>query len=97
MIERKRSGWRDRARRYRIEVDGLPRGTLKRGETVEIEVEPGYHEVALTVDWASSPTIGFDLEDGDSAHLLAGPGGSAWRGLKEVVDAPSTYISLERR
>jgi hypothetical protein len=40
-VDREAGGYTDRARAYKVLVDGEERGTVKHGEGVEIEVEPG--------------------------------------------------------
>jgi hypothetical protein len=41
-VDRQAAGYTDRARAYKVLVDGDERGSLKAGEGVEIEVEPNY-------------------------------------------------------
>lgn len=82
-------------RRYTIEIDDAPVGSIRRGETAEFDVRPGSHEVRLTVDWASSPTVVITVGDGERIILTAGPGGTAWSGLKHLADRPESYINLE--
>jgi hypothetical protein len=66
-ITRGSEGWTDRARRYKVVVDDNPVGSIRRGETFQIPVQPGDHWVRMTIDWAGSPTIQVRLAPGDVA------------------------------
>jgi hypothetical protein len=63
-VDRQAGGYTDRARAYKVLVDSEERGTVKQGEGVEIEVEPGSHEVQVRIDWAGSRTLEVDLTEG---------------------------------
>jgi hypothetical protein len=47
----------DRFLAYRLMVDGAPRGNVKQGETLEIDLPPGDHHVQMKIDWATSPEL----------------------------------------
>lgn len=96
-VARKPGGYVDRARAYKVLIDGQEVGKLKAGESHMAEVPPGSHEVQMKVDWASSPAIGFDLGPGAEARLecAAGSNNPFVAALRTFV-SPKRYLSLER-
>ncbi|MCK7614592.1 hypothetical protein [Roseibium sediminicola] len=73
----------DMFRAYQIVLDGEFVGKIKRGGTVEIELEKGRHALQLQIDWCRSNTVLFDAGDTivcfecgnnfDGKKLLAAP------------------------
>ncbi len=55
----------DMTRRYRIDVDGQPRGVIRQRRSVEIPLEPGTHELIMRLDWFSSPAVDFHVRAGE--------------------------------
>jgi hypothetical protein len=56
----------DRLRAYRIEVDGIDRGRLRRRQTLRLDVAPGAHEIRARIDWQGSETVQLDVpEEGE--------------------------------
>lgn len=94
VISRKRGGWRDRARRYDILVDGKPMGKIKHGERLELLVPPGQHELFLKIAWCTSPSITFTAQPGDVVEFFCEPGAMAVDALQDVLGNTSQYIRL---
>jgi hypothetical protein len=96
-VTRMRGGSRDLFRKYLIVIDGAGVAKIKRGQTLELPVTPGRHEVFLKIDWCRSPSIELEASPGQVVELRCAPGGSAREGLGAVVaDAKTDYISLTR-
>ena len=55
------SGYVDHQRAYRVVIDGEKRAKISNGESIEIVVEPGNHEILLKIDWLRSNTINFSI------------------------------------
>lgn len=51
------TGYPDRLRAYRIFVNGHEMARVSAGESVDIPVPSGTHEVVAKVDWCGSPTL----------------------------------------
>jgi hypothetical protein len=86
----KRDGWRA----YRVMVDGNKVAVLNEGETRELTLSPGDHEVWIKLDWTRSPKIKLNLAEASRTHLQCRAGGGAWM---EPIDAsfrPTRYIEL---
>jgi hypothetical protein len=62
--------FRDFLRAYKLLVDGEVRGRVRPRKSVEVEVEPGPHEVRMKIDWTGSPTHTVDLRAGETAHFV---------------------------
>jgi hypothetical protein len=70
------SGWqRDWARGYRVWIDGVKRGAVRRGKRQTFELAPGRHTVRVTVDFLGSPEIETELAEGETARFECAPRG----------------------
>jgi hypothetical protein len=96
IISRSRGAWRDIARSYRVMLDGDQVAKVRRGQTVELPVTPGRHEVFLQIDWCSSPVVEVDAHPREIIKMICEPGGNAFAGLQDVTARTDTYISLTR-
>jgi hypothetical protein len=96
-IERDANRWRDRARAYRVLVDGTEAGKVLWGSTWRLSVPPGGHRVRLAMDWARSPEVEFDVQPGETACFRCGPNAGSWRILYDGTIGRRRYISLTRR
>jgi hypothetical protein len=90
-LSRVLGGWRDRARRYQVIIDGAQAGWIKRGERLELPVAPGRHSVWLEISWARSPQLDVDVGAGETVSLECEPGTSMPLGAGSDV-----YIQLRR-
>lgn len=73
VIERPAEGQFARLRAFRIVVDGVDRGRVRYGQSVEVELAPGRHSTNVAVDWLSSPTVDLKLTEGEQRRLRCGP------------------------
>jgi hypothetical protein len=48
-------------RDYQIYVDNQKIGSIANHETKEFAISPGRHQIAVKIDWCSSPNIDFEL------------------------------------
>lgn len=53
-VQRVGGRWRDLARPYAIELDGVRVARVRSGNLVRIEVTTGTHEVRASLDWAGT-------------------------------------------
>jgi hypothetical protein len=81
----------DRMRKYELFVDGVPRGQIRRGESVEVAASPGSHIVVARIDWCSSNELSLDCRDGQTYDLEVGSNVTGWRMLAAIL-----YITLFR-
>src|SRR4051794_10308248 len=95
-ISRKAGGYTDRARAYKVMVDGAEVGSLKQGESQSVEVAPGAHEVHIAIDWARSPSVELQLAEGESASLACRPNANPFTVLWFTTFARKRYVALER-
>lgn len=94
-VSRSASGNRDRLRRYKVLVDGVEIGRVKRGETVSTNVGPGSHKLTIKIDWTVSE-VTFDADGRDSLHFECAPAGTAREGLKDL-NSGSQWVSIRER
>ena len=83
-ITRRREGFVDRLRSYRILIDQKEAGRLRRGESFEIAVHPGRHAVRMKIDWTGSPTVDVDVGENERVALECGPNVRLWRAWIET-------------
>lgn len=60
-------GLRDRARAYKVMIDGQEAGTVRHGQQESFQVTPGTHEVFLKIDWCRSPKLSVEVAGGQRA------------------------------
>jgi hypothetical protein len=89
-------GWIDRSRAYTIVVDAVERGTIRAGQTVELSLEPGTHDIWLSIDWARSDVLKTMLHSGDQLVLQCWPRASPWTALYWITLGAKRYITLHR-
>lgn len=94
-VTRLRTGYRDRLRRYRVLVDGLTIGRLRRGESVEVPVSAGRHTVRVKIDWTGSPTEVVDVAEGTTESFECEPSGLARDGMWDLQEQ-GRYVTLRR-
>jgi len=70
---RRRSAFRDRWRRYWLELDGTKVATIAPKSTLSIDISPGYHRLRITIDWCSSNTLEFQAQPGCDLSLDVSP------------------------
>jgi hypothetical protein len=58
---------------YQILIDGHRVASVRPGETVEIELPPGLHQVRSRVAWSGSQPFAFEAGPGGIHHLAVGP------------------------
>jgi hypothetical protein len=72
-IDRDRNLWVDRARAYKVLIDGEIAGEIRHGESRSFNVPPGRHQLRLKIDWAMSKSMDIDLPSGAQATIRCGP------------------------
>ena len=68
-------GRRDTLRDYKIWIDGTARGRVAEGAASSFSLEPGVHEIRLTLDWCKSKTVDVPIGEGGSVSLYCRPSG----------------------
>jgi hypothetical protein len=96
-VERVANPWRDRARAYRIFIDGTEVGKVSHGSTWKLAVPPGHHRMRLKIDWCRSRDVSFDAQPGEITSFRCGPNAADWRGLYDTTIGWKRYISLALR
>jgi hypothetical protein len=86
--------WRERARAYRVLIDGEEVGRIRQGRRVEFAVQAGSHAVELRLDWCRSSVQTISIGDGDTAKLVCHPVGSSWTAPWDVIFRRAQYIVL---
>lgn len=79
IVERPKGGWQDLLRSYTIRVDGSKIGSLRRGQSVTLELPAGSHVVDARIDWSGSPELTVEIEPNDTSTVRVEPSGNALR------------------
>jgi hypothetical protein len=85
--------YRDALRSYTLEVDGVPRGRIKPGQSVAVDIEPGPHTARAQISWTGSPPLEVNLEPGEEVRLRVEPAGTPAQALWQVVGR-TRYLRL---
>jgi len=96
VVRRAPMKWMDRARTYKVLVDGKQRAEIGDDSAVQIPVMPGPHVVRLTIDWCSSPDLAFDIAHGEILRLECRPNASPLLALLYITIWRRNYIRLEK-
>jgi hypothetical protein len=94
-VDRQAGGYTDRARAYKLLVDGEERGTVKHGEGLDAEVAAGAHTLQMKVDWATSPEQKVTVSEGGRAEFQCAPNASPLTAIFYALFRRSNYIRLE--
>jgi hypothetical protein len=94
LILNRQPGKRDLWRGYRVMIDGDQVAVLNEGETRELTVLPGTHELWIKLDWTRSPKIELDLAEASRTYLECRAGGSPWMVPIDSWFRPTRYIEL---
>jgi hypothetical protein len=94
VVRRLHAPWMDRARDYRVLVDGQQRAQIGNDSTVQIGVTPGEHVVRLKVDWCGSPEVAITVAHSAIVRLECRPNAGALSALLYVTIWRHRYISL---
>lgn len=99
LIISRSSAYADKLRSYKIMIDENLTGTIDNGQTIELELPKGKHEVYLKIDWCRSNKVVINgLKDSDVVSLK---GGSSLSGLKVFLGLfyvffnPTGYLFLK--
>jgi hypothetical protein len=94
LILNRQPGKRDLWRAYRVMVDGNQLAVLNEGETRELTLSPGGHEIWIKLDWTRSPKVRLDLAEASRTYLRCRAGGNPWMVLIDAPFRPTRYIEL---
>lgn len=86
---------RDRARRYKVFVDGDLCGLIAIGQHFNFPVAAGSHDVQIRIDWCSSPTVRVEVPPSGVAALECGPGSPV--PFYNITFGRKKYVSLRAR
>lgn len=74
IILNRKNEWRNRARGFKVWIDGKEAGTIADGGSEEYAVEPGKHKLQCKIDWCSSPELELTLKEGEALFVQVGSG-----------------------
>jgi hypothetical protein len=95
MITRSRKSWMDRARTYKIFVDGDLKGTVRNGEQLILPIASGPHTSQARIDWTGSPAVPFEVAPGETVRMRVEARANPFTALWYVFGA-TRYLSLTR-
>lgn len=94
-LDRRTRGYADRVRAYRVVLDGVVVGRIKRGQSLSVEADPGHHELHLAVDWCRSRSVELQLVPGQETRLECWPNSTRGNALYRTSFGRSNYIALD--
>ena len=96
LIVRRDKGYVDKARAYKILVDGQEVDRIKQNEEVAHPLVPGRHRLELKLDWVTSPPETFDVAPGQTVVFTCRPNPHAANVLLYITVKRKQYLALER-
>ena len=69
LIAKRKKEWNNRARKFKLYIDGEKVDHIGNGEIKDFELETGKHTVIAKMDWMSSPEFEVDLSDDKSKTI----------------------------
>lgn len=94
----------DRFRAYKAFLDGAEVGRIQRDQTMKLDVDPGDHEIFLTIDWVSSNKLVFRVKPNEEVYLECGNNIKVdwnpltiFRVLGAVTVVRSSYLYVKRQ
>ncbi|MGH2754128.1 MAG: hypothetical protein ACRDLB_06805 [Actinomycetota bacterium] len=96
VVVQREKAWTDKARAYRILLDGAEVTRIRENQPQSFTVGPGRHELQLKIDWAMSPVLPFEVAEGDEVRFTCGPRGNPLSVLYYATVGRKSYIRLER-
>ena len=66
---RRSSEYMNRARGFKVMIDGNEVGRIRNGASEEYAVSPGVHKVICKIDWCSSHEMEVDVKEGEKTYL----------------------------
>ena len=74
IIINRKSEFVNRARGFKVIIDGKEVGKLPNGGSEEFQVAPGPHMLLLKIDWCCSPELNFEIKEGETQFFITGSG-----------------------
>ena len=74
IIISRKSEWINRARGFKIFLDGKELGKIANAGSEEYTVDAGSHKLQCKIDWCSSPEITFEVKEGETKFFKAASG-----------------------
>ena len=94
-VTREHAPWRDRARSYKVLIDGRQVGMLRQDDAATYTVEPGTHTVQMKIDWCTSRKLSVDVPNDGTTEVTCRPGHSSWTALYDCIFRSGSYIDIE--
>ena len=92
-INRISAPWRDRVRAYQALLDDTVVGKARDGESIDLAVSVGQHDVKLKVDWRYNNALVVAVDSNQVTRLECAPD-TASRGLIDTLCAKGPCIDL---
>jgi hypothetical protein len=93
-IARRANAYQDRARAYKVMLDGEEVGRVKRGESVSFDAAPGAHQLQMKIDWATSEPVDIQVAPGQDLHFECWPNSTPLTALYWTTFGKNKYIGL---
>jgi hypothetical protein len=94
VIQRIKSGWQDRARDYKVLIDGVKVAAVSNGAQIRVPVTDGEHVVQMAIDWCRSNSVRVNVLPDRSLNLECGPNAEPWTVLIYATFLCNAYLWL---
>nr|WP_206702903.1 hypothetical protein [Bacillus sonorensis] len=86
-------------RGFSVLIDGVEMGKIKDGGRLRIDLQPGEHAIQVKIDWCTSQTLRFTLDEGKVLKFRCGSPIRGWKVflvLFSTVARTENYLFIEQ-
>lgn len=88
--------WADIFRAYRIFVDEVEMGRIRRNSTLDLEIPAGRHVIGAAIDWVRAEPILIDAQAQQTVHVEVSNTYGARKAEYAVTVGKDTYLTLKQ-
>lgn len=96
LVRRVEGGFRDRFGTYKVLIDDEEAGRLRRGGSVQIQLQPGQHVVQVAIDWRRSASFEVTGDGEETYAFRCGPRTGSLALVDLFKRGDDTWLFLER-
>lgn len=96
LIFTRKGQWADMTRAYRLFVNDVEVGEIKRKSTVPVEVQAGWLKIEARIDWCGATPLTLTLKAGETAQIEVSNTYGAIKAASAISTHADTYLTLKQ-
>lgn len=94
LIVKRAGGYADFLRAYRILVDDIELGRIKRNSRLQLTIPAGQHVIGAKIDWTRAAPIVIDVKPGGTVTVEVSNTHGALKSEHAITTGRDTYLTL---